>query len=41
MRRIGIVALACKLLIKLWKYLEKGSIPEGACLKPSCLPDPG
>ena len=33
MRRIGIVALARKLLIALWKYLEKGIIPEGATLK--------
>jgi transposase len=32
-RRIGIVALARKLLIALWKYLEKGIIPEGAFLK--------
>ena len=33
MRRIGIVALARKLLIALWKYLEQGIIPEGAVLK--------
>jgi len=33
MRRIGIVALARKLLIALWKYLEKGIIPEGATVK--------
>jgi transposase len=33
MRRIGIVALARKLLISLWKYLEQGIIPEGATLK--------
>ena len=33
MRRIGIVALARKLLIALWKYLEKGIVPEGAQLK--------
>lgn len=32
-RRIGIVALARKLLIALWKYLEQGIIPEGATLK--------
>ncbi len=32
-RRIGIVALARKLLIELWKYLETGVIPEGAILK--------
>ena len=33
MRRIGIVALARKLLIALWKYLETGLVPEGAILK--------
>jgi transposase len=32
-RRIGIVALARKLLVALWKYLETGEIPEGAALK--------
>jgi transposase len=32
-RRIGIVALARKLLIELWKYLETGAVPEGAYLK--------
>lgn len=32
-RRIGIVALARKLLVALWKYLEKGELPEGARLK--------
>jgi transposase len=31
-RRIGIVALARKLLIALWKYLERDEIPEGAVL---------
>jgi transposase len=30
MRRIGIVALARKLLIALWKYVEHDEIPEGA-----------
>lgn len=34
-RRIGIVALARKLLIELWKYLETGTVPEGAYLKSS------
>lgn len=34
-RRIGIVALARKLLIELWKYLETGVVPEGAYLKSS------
>jgi len=33
LRRIGIVALARKLLIELWRYLETGVIPEGAILK--------
>jgi transposase len=32
MRRIGIVALARKLLIALWRYLEQGLIPGGARL---------
>lgn len=30
MRRIGIVALARRLLVDLWRYLEYGVIPEGA-----------
>jgi transposase len=34
-RRIGIVALARRLLIDLWKYLETGALPEGACLRSS------
>ena len=33
MRRIGIVALARKLLIALWRYTEHGIIPDGAVLK--------
>jgi transposase len=33
MRRIGIVALARRLMIDLWRYLEKGIVPEGARLK--------
>ena len=33
MRRIGIVALARKLLIALWKYLDHDIVPEGAILK--------
>ena len=33
LRRIGIVALARKLLIELWKYLETGTPPAGALLK--------
>ena len=32
MRRIGIVAMARRLLIDLWRYLEYGVIPEGARL---------
>ena len=31
-RRIGIVALARKLLVALWRYLETGEIPHGAIL---------
>ena len=30
MRRIGIVAVARRLLIDLWRFLEHGTIPEGA-----------
>jgi len=33
MRRIGIVAVARKLLIDLWRYLEHGVIPEGVLLR--------
>ena len=33
MRRIGIVALARKLLIALWKYLDQDVLPEGAIIK--------
>ena len=32
LRKLGIVALARKLLIALWKYLEKGEVPPGADL---------
>jgi len=32
-RRIGIVALARRLMIDLWRYLEKGVLPVGARLK--------
>lgn len=32
-RKIGIVALARKLLVALWRYLEYGEIPTGAQLK--------
>jgi transposase len=34
LRKIGIVALARKLLIALWRYLETGVVPDGAQLKP-------
>ena len=29
-RKVGIVALARKLLVALWRYVEKGELPEGA-----------
>jgi len=35
MRKIGIVAVARRLLIDLWRYLKYGMIPEGARLRPS------
>jgi transposase len=35
MRRVGIVALARRLGIALWRYLEHGEIPAGASLKPA------
>ncbi len=33
-RKVGIVGLARKLLIELWRYLETGVLPEGAELRP-------
>ena len=33
LRRIGIVAVARKLLIALWRFLKNGVLPEGAVLK--------
>ncbi len=33
LRKIGIVALARKLLVALWRYVETGVLPEGAELK--------
>jgi transposase len=33
LRRIGIVALARKLLIALWRFVETGVVPDGAVLK--------
>jgi transposase len=38
MRKIGIVALARKLLIELWKYLQTGTPPAGAVLKKQARP---
>jgi transposase len=35
LRRIGIVALARKLLIALWRFLETGVMPDGAVLAPA------
>jgi transposase len=32
-RKVGIVALARKLLVALWRYVETGALPEGATLK--------
>jgi transposase len=37
MRKIGIVALARKLTIAMWRYLETGLVPEGAILKTRLL----
>ena len=34
-RKIGIIAVARKLLIALWRFLETGVLPEGAELKAS------
>lgn len=34
-RRVGIVALARKLLIKFWQFVEYGVVPDGALLKPA------
>ena len=33
-RKVGIVAVARKLLIALWRYVEQGEIPAGARLVP-------
>jgi transposase len=33
LRRIGIVAMARKLMVDLWRYVEFGTMPEGAQLK--------
>jgi transposase len=34
-RRIGIVAMARKLLVALWRYLDQSIVPAGAVLKPA------
>jgi transposase len=34
LRKVGIVALARKLLIALWRYLDQGEVPEGAGFTP-------
>ena len=33
LRKVGVVAVARKLLIALWRFLETGQIPQGAALK--------
>ena len=40
LRRIGIVALARKLLIALWRYVDFGELPAGAQLKAAGGPEP-
>jgi len=35
LRKLGIVALARKLLIALWRFVKTGVLPEGAVLKPA------
>jgi transposase len=37
LRRVGIVALARRILVALWRYLETGELPAGAQLKPEAL----
>ena len=37
-KKIGVVALARKLLVALWHYLEHGVIPDGAKTSPRGLP---
>jgi transposase len=34
-RRVAIVAVARKLMVALWRYLETGVVPTGAVLRPS------
>jgi transposase len=33
MRRVTIVALARKLIVALWRFVETGLVPQGAILK--------
>ena len=33
MKKVGVMALARKLIIELWRYVETGALPEGATLK--------
>jgi transposase len=40
-RKIGIVAVARRVVIDLWRYLDAGVIPEGAVLKPQIAPNEG
>jgi transposase len=37
LKRIGIVALARKLLIALWRYVEHDILPAGAVLQPTLV----
>jgi transposase len=37
LRRVGIVALARRLAIVLWRYLEHGEIPDGAIFKAAAV----
>ena len=39
MRRIGIVALARRLLIDLWRYVRDGVIPAGVKFKTGIVPE--
>jgi len=39
-RRIAIVAVARKLMVALWRYLETGVVPTGAVLRPSACERP-
>jgi transposase len=37
MRRIGIVALARRLMVDLWRFVEFGIVPDGARMKTSAM----